>query len=121
MRGGKRRREESPLGGNREIENLENAYGPLVEVFNPGVVESRFPIFPRHPAFLDPPDIPCSATIARRSDLRRLRMSDHKSPTASIRAAIFFSVNVLGPIDALSSSSHVQGADTGAPGFARTA
>jgi len=62
-----------------------------------------------------------SAGSTRWSDLRRLRMPDHKSPTCSIRAAMFRSVRDLGPIAPLSNSSHVHGADTGAPGLARTA
>jgi hypothetical protein len=47
-------------------------------------------------------------------------MSDHKSPAFWIRASIFLKVKVLGPTFPLSTSSQVQGADTGAPGFART-
>jgi hypothetical protein len=49
------------------------------------------------------------------------RMSDHRSPTPAMRLAIVRSVNVRGPTSPRSSSSHVHGADTGAPVFARTA
>ena len=38
-----------------------------------------------------------------------------------MRAGMFRSVNVRGPTSPRSTSSHVHGADTGAPGFARTA
>jgi hypothetical protein len=55
------------------------------------------------------------------SDLWRRRIPDHKSPTASIRADIFFNVNVCGPTSPTTTSSQVQGADTGAPGLDRTA
>jgi hypothetical protein len=48
-------------------------------------------------------------------------MLDHRSPTSAIRAAIDRMAKVRGPTAPLSISSHVQGADTGAPGFARTA
>jgi len=48
-------------------------------------------------------------------------MSFHKSPTSAMRAAIVRSVKVRGPTSPRSSSSQAQGADTGAPGFARTA
>jgi len=63
----------------------------------------------------------CSRAIARFNDLRRFLISDHKSPTRSIRAAIFLTLNVRGSTLPLSTSSHVHGADTGAPGFGRTA
>ena len=46
--------------------------------------------------------------------------SFHRSPTASSRCAIVRSVNVRGPTARRSISSQVHGADTGAPGRART-
>ena len=45
----------------------------------------------------------------------------HKSPTTAILEAIVRNVNVRGAMSPCSTSSHVHGADTGAPGFARTA
>jgi len=51
----------------------------------------------------------------------RLLRSAHKSPTSFIRRAIVRNVNVCGPTFPRSISSQVHGADTGAPGFARTA
>ena len=60
-------------------------------------------------------------SIGRRSERLRRRMSDQRSPTSAMRAAIVRSVNVRGPTSPRSISSHVHGADTGAPGFARTA
>ena len=48
-------------------------------------------------------------------------MSAHKSPTRSILAAIVRNVNVRGATSPRSISSQVHGAETGAPGFARTA
>ena len=45
----------------------------------------------------------------------------HRSPFAARRAAIVRSVKVCGPTAPPSTSSHVQGADTGAPVFGRTA
>jgi hypothetical protein len=48
-------------------------------------------------------------------------MSAQRSPTLAIRPAIVLSVKVRGPASPRSISSHVHGADTGAPGFARTA
>ena len=62
-----------------------------------------------------------NCSIARRSDRPRLRTSDHKSPTSAIRCAIVLNVKVRGPISPDSISSHVHGAETGAPGLARTA
>src|SRR5438128_8904956 len=62
-----------------------------------------------------------NCSIGRRSERLRLRMSDHTSPTSATRPAIVRSVNVCGPTSPRSSSSHVHGAETGAPGFARTA
>src|SRR5262245_21259040 len=58
---------------------------------------------------------------ARVSDRFRRRMSPHRSPTLSIRAAMLRSVNVFGETSPRSICSHVQGADTGAPGLGRTA
>jgi hypothetical protein len=51
----------------------------------------------------------------------RPSMSDHRSPTSAIRRAIVRSVNVRGVAAPRSSSAHVHGAETGAPGRARTA
>jgi hypothetical protein len=62
-----------------------------------------------------------SLCIAGWRDLRRLRIPDHRSPAASIRLAMFLSVNVRGATAPLATSSHVHGADTGAPGLDRTA
>src|SRR5262249_52732394 len=50
-----------------------------------------------------------------------LYISDQRSPTALTRAAIVRSVNVRGWTRPLSTSCQVHGADTGAPGFGRTA
>ena len=55
--------------------------------------------------------------IALLSDRPFRRMSDQRSPTSATRAAIVRSVNVCGPTSPRSISSHVHGADTGAPGF----
>ena len=46
---------------------------------------------------------------------RGARMSAHRSPTFSIRSGMFRSVNVPGSTLPRSISSHVHGADTGAP------
>jgi hypothetical protein len=54
-------------------------------------------------------------------DCRQASISAHRSPAFPIRAAMVRSVNVPGPTSPRSISSHVHGADTGAPGFARTA
>ena len=51
---------------------------------------------------------------------RRPPSAAHRSPTASRRAGIVRSVNVCGATAPRSTSSHVHGADTGAPGRART-
>ena len=48
-------------------------------------------------------------------------MSPHRSPTSAIRSAMLRSVNDCGLTLPLSTSSQVHGADTGAPGLARTA
>src|SRR5688572_2619699 len=45
----------------------------------------------------------------------------HTSPTAATRSAIVRNVKLRGPTSPRSISSHVHGADTGAPGFGRTA
>ena len=58
---------------------------------------------------------------ARVNDRFRLGISCHRSPTASIRSAMFTSVKLWGCTSPLSTSSHVHGAETGAPGLARTA
>ena len=46
--------------------------------------------------------------------------SAHRSPTSPIRFSIFRTLNDLGPTAPVSTSSHVHGAETGAPVFART-
>ena len=48
-------------------------------------------------------------------------MSDQTSPSSATRAAMLRNVNVRGSTVPRSISSHVHGAETGAPGFARTA
>jgi len=65
--------------------------------------------------------IPGKLPAARSNDCPRSFISDHKSPTFAMRAAIVRKVNLCGVISPWSSSSHVHGADTGAPGLARTA
>ena len=62
-----------------------------------------------------------TCSMARRSDRLLFRIPPHRSPTPATRPAIVRSVNVRGPTSPRSTSSHVHGADTGAPGFARTA
>src|SRR5262249_31796626 len=57
---------------------------------------------------------------ASASDRFRFWMLCHTSPAFSMRSAIVRSLNVRGPTAPDSTSSHVHGADTGAPGFART-
>ena len=47
-------------------------------------------------------------------------MSAQRSPTFATRSGMFRSVNVRGFTSPRSISSHVHGADTGAPRFART-
>src|SRR5207247_108453 len=47
--------------------------------------------------------------------------SDQRSPTAATRACIDRSVSVCGRTVPFSTSSHVHGAEIGAPGFGRTA
>ena len=48
-------------------------------------------------------------------------MSAQTSPTVATRPGMFLTVNVVGPASPRITSSHVQGADTGAPVLARTA
>ena len=48
-------------------------------------------------------------------------ISAHGSPAEAVLCAIVRSVNVRGATSPRSTSSHVHGAETGAPGFARTA
>jgi hypothetical protein len=62
---------------------------------------------------------PFNFSIARFNDRPRRRMSAHTSPTVLMRAAMLRIVNVCGATSPRSTSFHVQGADTGAPGFAR--
>ena len=59
-------------------------------------------------------------SIGRRNERRLLNMSLHKSPTLAVRFAIVLKVKVLGPTVQLSTSCQVHGAETGAPGLART-
>src|SRR5262245_13759414 len=61
-----------------------------------------------------------SFSIGRVNERLVRNMLAHRSPTVATRSGIVRSVNVRGPTAAVSISSHVQGADTGAPGFART-
>ena len=61
-----------------------------------------------------------SFSIGRFNDRPRRRMSAHTSPTFAMRSGMFRSVNVPGFTSPRSTSSHVHGADTGAPRFART-
>lgn len=58
--------------------------------------------------------------IGRTSDFLILSMSAHRSPVAAIRWAIVRNVKLFGPTSPLSTSSQEHGADTGAPGLART-
>src|SRR5262245_10478457 len=67
-----------------------------------------------------PTYMPCSSLIALPSDLALFGMLAHKSPRAAARSGMFLSVDVRGPTDPSSISFHVHGADTGAPGLART-
>jgi hypothetical protein len=46
--------------------------------------------------------------------------ASHKSPTLRTRSPIVFTLKVCGPTSRRSISSHVQGAETGAPGLGRT-
>src|SRR5712672_1170645 len=61
-----------------------------------------------------------SLSPGRFNDCPRRRMSAHRSPTFATRSGMFRRVNVPGFTSPRSTSSHVQGADTGAPRFART-
>src|SRR5262249_11697682 len=63
----------------------------------------------------------CSRACARVSDRSCRAICDQRSPTFASRSAIVLSVNERGSTSPRSTSSHVHGADTGAPGFARTA
>ena len=67
-----------------------------------------------------PPQTSRSARIAGASGWPCACSSDHTSPTAATRSAIPRSVNACG-CTPRSTSSQVHGADTGAPGFGRTA
>lgn len=58
--------------------------------------------------------------IGRTNDFLIFSMSAHRSPREEIRWAIIRNVKLFGPTSPRSSSSHEQGAETGAPGFART-
>ena len=59
-------------------------------------------------------------SIGRFNDRPRRRMSAQRSPTAAMRSGMLRSVNEPGLTLPRSTSSHVHGADTGAPRFART-
>src|SRR5688572_6033514 len=61
-----------------------------------------------------------SLSIGRFNDRPRPRISAHTSPTFAMRSGIVRSVKVAGFTLPRSISSHLHGADTGAPGFART-
>src|SRR5688500_17152320 len=61
-----------------------------------------------------------SFSIGRFNDRPRRRISAQRSPTFAMRSGIFRTVNVRGSTSPRTTSSHVHGADTGAPGFART-
>src|SRR4051812_7599926 len=63
----------------------------------------------------------CYRVIRPRIDCGCALMSAHRSPTLAVLAAIARKVNVCGATSPRSISSHVHGADTGAPGLARTA
>lgn len=65
--------------------------------------------------------IASSFAVASRSAHARASMPDQRSPTSAIRAAMVRSVHVRGPTAPPSTSAHVHGAETGAPGLARTA
>ena len=79
------------------------------------------PAYPASPG-LPAPACSCrTCSIAALSECLRSLMSDQRSPTSATREGIDRRVNVRGPTSPRSSSSHVQGADTGAPGLARTA
>ncbi len=54
------------------------------------------------------------------SDRRRRCSPDHTSPTFEMRAGMLRRVNEVGATAPRSTSSQVTGADTGAPGLART-
>ena len=62
-----------------------------------------------------------SFAIARTSERFLFRRSAQTSPSFSMRAAMLRRLNVVGPTFPVMTSSQVHGADTGAPGFARTA
>ena len=82
-----------------------------------GVCVSRSRTLPSYQRRLDHR----SLAIARVSDRRRFLRSSHKSPTCSTRSAIVRIVNDWGSTVPASTSSHVHGAETGAPDFGRTA
>src|SRR3954453_7233424 len=58
--------------------------------------------------------------IALRSEWPLFKTSDHSSPTVATRSAILRTLKVCGATLPFATSSHVHGADTGAPGFGRT-
>ena len=63
---------------------------------------------------------PPQLSSGRFNDRPRRRISPHTSPTFAIRSAILRTVKVPGCTSPRSISSHVHGADTGAPRLART-
>lgn len=60
------------------------------------------------------------ALMALASERLLLSKLDHRSPTSAIRFSIVRNVKLFGCTSPVSTSSHEHGADTGAPGFART-
>ena len=77
---------------------------------------------------LRPSDSLAASRAARARALQRITYGAwhaqdlrHRSPTARMRPAIVRSVKFAAPPRSLSTSSQVHGADTGAPGLARTA
>jgi hypothetical protein len=64
--------------------------------------------------------IPFSRSIASPNPTDRAGSSAHNSPTAATRSLIFRSLNDRGSTSPRSTSAHVHGAETGAPGLART-
>jgi hypothetical protein len=58
--------------------------------------------------------------MALLSDRLVFNIADHKSPTSVTRWTIMRNVKLFGSTTPRSTSSHVHGADTGAPALART-
>ena len=61
-----------------------------------------------------------SRSIGNNSDRLVFNRPDQRSPTLAMRWAMLRMVKLRGAISPRSTSSEVQGADTGAPGLART-